>query len=68
MYAIKSGKLSYIALAMVREQPTCRSLLMVAGAVLADPELMLSRLVRGCTALAFTACVLAVAATLPPPC
>ena len=34
---------------------------MVAGAVLADPEPMLARLVRGCIALAFTACVLAVA-------
>ena len=34
---------------------------MVAGTVLADPEPMLARLVRGCIALAFTACVLAVA-------
>ena len=61
MYAIKSGKLSYMALAIEREQSRCRSLLMVAGAVLVDPEPMLSRLVRGCIALAFTACVLAVA-------
>ena len=30
---------------------------MVAGAVLANPEPMLARLVRGCIALAFTACV-----------
>ena len=43
------------------------SLLMVAGAVLADLEPMLARLVRGCIALAFTACVLAVGMQ-PPPC
>ena len=48
---------------MEREQSTCRSLLPRARAVLADPEPMLSRLVRGCIALAFTACVLAVACT-----
>jgi hypothetical protein len=53
----ESGKLSYMALAMEREQSTCRSLLPRARAVLADPEPMLSRLVRGCIALAFTACV-----------
>ena len=52
---------SYIALAMKREQTAYRSLLMRLGAVLADPEPMLSRLVCGCIALAFTACVLAVA-------
>ena len=34
---------------------------MVAGAVLAGPEPMLARLVRGCIALAFTAGVRAVA-------
>ena len=34
---------------------------MLEGAVLADPEPMLPHLVRGCIALAFTACVLAVA-------
>ena len=39
------------------------SLLAQAVAVLADPELMPSRLVRGCFALAFTACVLAVASS-----
>ena len=33
----KSGKLSYMALAMEREQSTCRSLPMVAGAVLGRP-------------------------------
>ena len=31
------------------------------GAVFPDPEPMLARLVRSCIALAFTACVLAVA-------
>ena len=49
-------------LALLQLEPTAySSLLMVAGAVLADPEPMLARLVRGCIALAFTACVLAVA-------
>ena len=47
--------------AMQREPTAYRSLLTRAGAVLADPEPMLSRLVRGCIALAFTACVLVVA-------
>ena len=61
MYAIKSGKLSYMALAMEREQSTCRSLLPRARALLADPEPMLSRLVRGCIVLPFTATVPAVA-------
>ena len=50
-----------MALAMEREPNAYRSLLMVAGTVLADPERMLARLVRGCIALAFTACVPAVA-------
>ena len=59
--AVKGGELSYMALAMEREPTAYSSLLMVAGAVLADPEPMLARLVRGCIALAFTACVLAVA-------
>ena len=44
---------------MEREQIVHSSLLTLAGAVLADPEPMLARLVRGCIALAFTACVLA---------
>ena len=39
--AVKGGELSYMTLAMEREQATCRSLLMLAGAVLADPEPML---------------------------
>ena len=55
--AVKGGKLSYMALAMQREQTAYISVLMMAGAVLADPEPMLARLVRGCIALAFTACV-----------
>ena len=43
---------------MEREQIVYSSLLTLAGVVLADPEPMLSRLVRGCIALAFTACQL----------
>ena len=50
-----------MTLAMEREQATSRSLLMLAGAILADPELMLARMVRGCIVLAFTASVAAVA-------
>jgi hypothetical protein len=49
-----------MALAMEREQTTYSSQLMVAGTVLADPEPMPARLIRGCIALAFTASVLAV--------
>ena len=45
----------YTALALQRELTAYRSLLMPAGAVVADPETMLARLVRGCIALAFTA-------------
>ena len=44
-----------MALALQREPTAYRSLLMRLGAVLADPEPMLARLVRGCIALAFTA-------------
>ena len=44
-----------MALALKREQFTYRSLLMLAGAVLADYELMQARLVRGFIAMAFTA-------------
>jgi hypothetical protein len=58
---IEGGKLRYMALAMEREQTACRSLLMVAGAVLPNVKPVLSRQARGCIALAFTACVLAVA-------
>ena len=41
--------------AIQREQSTYRSLLTRARAVLADPEPMLSRMVRGCIALTVTA-------------
>ena len=59
---VKGGELSYTTLAMEREHIACSSLLRLAGAVLLDdPEPMPSRLIRGCIALAFTACVLAVA-------
>ena len=52
---VKGGELGYMALAMERDQTAYSSLLMVAGAVLADPEPMLARLVRGFIAMAFTA-------------
>ena len=58
---VKGSELSYMTLALQREPTAYRSLLTRAGAVLADPEPMLSRLVRGCIALAFTAGVHAVA-------
>ena len=48
-------------MALQLEPTAYSSLLMVAGAVLADPEPMLARLVCGCIALAFTTCVPAVA-------
>ena len=57
---VKGSKLSYMTLALRREPTAYRSLLMRLGAVLADPEPMLARLVRGCIALAFTAGVRAV--------
>ena len=53
---VKGGELSYTTLAMEREHIACSSLLRLAGAVLADPEPMPSRLIRGCIALTFTAC------------
>ena len=62
---VKGSELSYTALAMEREQIACSSLVSLTGAGLADPELMLSRLVRGCIAPTFTACVLAVARSHP---
>ena len=43
-----------MALAMQRVETKSRSLLMLARAVLTDPEPMLARLVRGCIAMAFT--------------
>ena len=64
----KGGELSYMTLEMEREPTAYRSLLPRARAVLAGPERMLARLVRGYIALAFTACVLAVAWMQPPPC
>ena len=60
---VKGGELNYMALALICEQTAYSSLLMLEGAVLADPGPMLSRLVRGCIALAFTACVNAVASS-----
>ena len=48
---------------MESEQIVYSSLLTLAGAVLADPEPMLARMVRGCIALAFTAGVRAVASS-----
>ena len=36
--AVKGGQLSYMALALQRERTAYSSLLMVAGAVLADPD------------------------------
>ena len=42
---------------MEREHIVCSSLLTLMAAVLADPEPMPARLVRGSIALAFTACV-----------
>ena len=58
---VKGSELSYMTLALQREPTAYRSLMMRLGAVLADPEPMLSRLVFGCIALAFTAGVRAVA-------
>ena len=55
--AAKGGELSYMAPAMEREQTAYRSLPMVAGVALADPQPMLARLIRGCIAMAFTASV-----------
>ena len=42
---VKGGELSYMALALQREQTACTSLLMLARAVMAEPEPMLARLV-----------------------
>ena len=65
--AVEGGELSYsMALAMEREQTTYRSALMLAGTVLAGPEPMLARLIRGCIAVAFTARVGADACMQPP--
>ena len=53
----RGSELSYTTVAIEREQIVYSSLLTLAGAVLADPEPMLARLVRSCIALAFTASV-----------
>ena len=58
---VKGSKLSYTTVAMKCEPIVYSSLLTLAGVVLAGPEPMLARLVRGCIALAFTAGVRAVA-------
>ena len=50
-----------MALTLQREPTAYRSLLTLTAAVLAEPEPMPARLVRGCIALAITACVLTVA-------
>ena len=66
---VEGGELSYMTLALQRGPTAYRSLLMRLGAVLADPEPMVARLVRGCIALAFTAGVRAVqCCNQPPPC
>ena len=57
----KGGELSYMTPAMQREGIVYSLLLQLTGMLRAGPEPIPSRLVRGCIALAFTACVLAVA-------
>ena len=59
----RGRELSYMAVATEREKTAYRSLRMVARVVLADPEPMASRLARSCIALAFTACVHAIASS-----
>ena len=49
---IKGSKLSYTTVAMKCERIVYSSLLTLAGVVLAGPEPMLTRLVRGCITLA----------------
>ena len=57
LIASRGGELTYMTLAMQREPIACTSMLMLLGAVPADSAgPMLARLVRGCIALAFTAC------------
>ena len=65
---VKGGELSYTTLAMECEHIACSSLLRLAGVVLADPEPMLARLVRGCIALAFTNCLRTRCCVQPLPC
>ena len=56
---VKGGELSYMTLALQREQTAYRLLWMLSRAVLADTKSMLARLVRGCIAMGFTASVAA---------
>ena len=56
----KGGELRYTTLVMEGEHIACSSLLTLTGTVLADPELMPARLVRGCIAVVLTARVHAV--------
>ena len=53
--ALEGGEpnMNYMAVALQHDQTAYRSLLTRAGAVLPDPEPMLSRLVRGSIAMAF---------------
>ena len=44
----------HVVLALICEQTVYSSLLMRSGPLLADPKPMLSRLIRGCIAIAFT--------------
>ena len=62
-HPVKSCKLSSTTLAIEREHIVYSSLLPLAGALLGGREPMLSRLVRGCIAMPFTACVYAVASS-----
>ena len=66
--SVKGSELSYMTMALQREPTAHRSLLMWLGAVLAKPEPMLASMVRGCIALAFTACVGTRCCMQPPPC
>ena len=61
--AVTRGELSYTTPAMEREQHAYSSLLTRAGAVLANLEPILTRPVRGCITMAFTARVAAVGCT-----
>ena len=54
--AVQGGELSYMTLAMEREQTAYSSLLPLTAAVPADPEPTPLRLVRGCITMPFTAC------------
>ena len=60
---VKGSKLGYTTVAMKCEPIVYSSLLTLAKVVLAAPEPMLARLVRGCIALAFTSGVRAVASS-----